>query len=164
MISRQNVIGCIIAVLLLASSMAIYLISADPGYDVNFNDFHQGTRADQIEEERNVVVTDNETWTDLWIEMHHVNGLPPPTPYVNFTSEWLIAVFLGIRPSGGYSVNITRIGRSLFSYKVYYEELAWQELAISIETYPFHIVKISSSPPDLPVQFIYSYVPVYPPE
>lgn len=164
MISRRNAIGCIITIFLLASSTTIYLITYDPGIDVVFEDLLRNTFADRIEEERNLVVTDNETWVDLWIEMHHMNGPPPPRPYIDFTSEWLIAVFLGTRPDGGYSVNITRVGRTLFYYSVFYEELHWKELAFMSPTYPYHIVKISDSPPDLPLQFHYSYVPVYPPD
>lgn len=163
MISRRNAIGWLIATLLLISSTSIHLITNDEGEDVIFEEVAKRSYSN-ILVERNLVITDNETWTNLWSDIHWTDVPPPPLPPVDFSHEWLIGVFLGARSDGGYDVNITKIGRTQFYYKVFYDELDWQGGATMAETQPFQIVKISSVLPNLQVHFIYNYVQVYPME
>ena len=59
-----------------------------------------------IQETRVAVVRTPEAWAELWAE-HGANTLPPPpAPEVDFERQMVVAVFLGVRPCGGYGVEI----------------------------------------------------------
>jgi hypothetical protein len=56
-----------------------------------------------VREERAVVVADPAVWQQLWREHSKPFG-EQPVPEVDFKKEMVVAVFLGERPTGGYSV------------------------------------------------------------
>ena len=59
------------------------------------------------ESPKRVVVKDQKGWEEVWSGMNG-NVMPKPgTPKVDFDSQMVIAVFMGTRKSGGYSVKIT---------------------------------------------------------
>ncbi|MHA2426192.1 MAG: hypothetical protein ACXAEF_15495, partial [Candidatus Thorarchaeota archaeon] len=147
MITRRNATAWIMIVFVLLFAFVSHMISADPGHDVFFSTVIQSVSS-TIEDERTLIITDNNTWTQIWIEAHDVRGPPPSVPIVDFNNEWLVAIFLGPRSHSGYGVNITRIGKTLFQYVVYYEELDYGGGAG--EVYPVHIVKVSNYSLDLP--------------
>src|SRR5215213_6692287 len=49
------------------------------------------------------VISDQETYTTFF------EGSPPNTPDVNWEEEMVVAVALGVRATGGYSVEINRV-------------------------------------------------------
>jgi len=49
-------------------------------------------------------ILDPETWESLWRELSR-----DPAPKVDFKGQQVVAVFLGQRPSGGYSIEIVRV-------------------------------------------------------
>ncbi len=106
----------------------------------------------------NYTITDTATWESLWLDLYSGHSHPPEVPIVNFTSEMLIAVFQGVRGSSGYSTNITRIIVTNAYYIVYIDEIHPGENCgiLAVMTYPYHIVKISDHPLNLPVQFVYN--------
>ena len=110
-----------------------------------------------IYDARNLTISDNETWYGLWQDMHSYSTNPIP-PYVNFTCEWVVAVFLGRRSNSGYEANITMIGRTSLVYKVFFTETTATGGGFMDVIEPYHIVKISSHPLDIPVEFVKSYV------
>ena len=58
-----------------------------------------------------LLVNDNFTWANLWTKAFfppELSGCSTP-PYVNFTSETVLAVFSGVKPTGGYTFNITQV-------------------------------------------------------
>jgi len=70
----------------------------------------------------NYVIDDLETWETLWNDIHNTSTVTPETPYVNFTSEVIIAVFLGEFATGGYVAQITRISVSTTGLIVHIRE------------------------------------------
>ncbi|MFW9848643.1 MAG: protease complex subunit PrcB family protein [Candidatus Thorarchaeota archaeon] len=181
--SKRMIAISIIAVILIVSSMALWPIKPDP----EDSDSLQPTDSDEfdpinpenispidsepiqfstlekgywctIHDTRNLTVSDNETWYGLWHEMHQGHSPEPILPYVNFSSDWLVAVFLGNRPNTGYEANITMIGWTSLAYKVYFTEIAATSGGFMAVTQPYHIVKISNHPLDVPVEFVKSYV------
>lgn len=70
------------------------------------------------------VVTDNASWQKFWREHTKISSEPPEPPAVNFTDRFVAAVFLGMRPSGGYGVNVTGVVIEDGRYRVHYEEIA----------------------------------------
>jgi len=61
----------------------------------------QGTQSG-IDDARNVVVRSADEWSRLW----RANAGDKPAPPVDFTKEMVVGVFLGSRPTAGYSVQI----------------------------------------------------------
>ena len=155
MIGKKDVLGIAMAIFVVSSSISINLLTIDHGIDISYKVVLDSTHA-RIEDARTLVITDNETWYELWLEIYHVNGPPPPILYVNFTNEWLIVVSLGTRNHGGYVLNITSITRALLCYKVFYIEIDYGGGTMS-ETYPLQVAKVTGSPADLPVSFFYTY-------
>lgn len=56
-----------------------------------------------------VVVRNKDEWQTLWKRHGAVQFPPPSPPAVNFDKEMVLAVFLGERPSAGYSVEVRAI-------------------------------------------------------
>ncbi|MHA1389678.1 MAG: protease complex subunit PrcB family protein [Candidatus Thorarchaeota archaeon] len=106
----------------------------------------------------NFTITNKTIWEDLWQFLYSGHSHPPELPIVNFTSEMLIAVFQGERGSGGYLINITRIIVTNTQYIVYIDEPHPGENCVvtAVMTYPYHTVKISDYPLNLPVQYVYN--------
>lgn len=154
LIGKKDAIGIVMTIFVLSSSITIYLLTIDHGTEVEHEMIFESYMS-PMEDARTMVITDNDTWSSLWSEIHHVNGPPPRILYVNFTHEWLIVVSLGTRSSGGYILNIDSVCRCLICYKVFYSETVYG-LGITDSTYPLQVVKISDSAIDLPVCFFYS--------
>lgn len=70
------------------------------------------------------VVTDSASWQEFWHEHTRISSEPPEPPAVNFTDRFVAAVFLGMRPSGGYGINVTGVVVEDGRYRIHYEEIA----------------------------------------
>jgi hypothetical protein len=111
---------------------------APAGDPVAFEPIGSGPRsgvADFLE----AVVTDRDAWEALW--GRHASG--EPIPDVDFESETVVGVFLGTRPTSGYSVEILSIGSGDGL------EVAWREstpgedcMVLQVLTSPFVLVRV----------------------
>ncbi|MFX0094424.1 MAG: protease complex subunit PrcB family protein [Candidatus Hodarchaeota archaeon] len=126
---------------------------------ISFETIKQGSYCG-ISTRNNYTITEFEAWKKLWTDIHSIYTPLPELPPVDFTTDLIFAVFQGERPTGGFLTNITKISITKTSYEVYIDELhpgvhcgTTQAL-----TQPYHIVKISNFPQNLPVQFIYNIV------
>jgi hypothetical protein len=93
----------------------------------------------QIEQSREAVVRTSAEWSALW-QQHAGEGKPPA---VDFTRSMVVAVFLGSRPTAGYSVEITRIEKQDAGLLVTYREQrpTGTDMVAQMLTSPFHIVR-----------------------
>jgi hypothetical protein len=96
----------------------------------------------QIETSRTVAVRTTAEWAALWKD-HAGEGKPPA---VDFARSIVIAVFAGSRPTGGHSVEITRIEERDEELLVSYRERqpGPDDIVTQILTSPFHIVRTDS--------------------
>jgi hypothetical protein len=110
--------------------------SADP---VAFKTLDRGEQSN-IENAREVVVRTAAEWTALWKE--HAPSQRPPA--VDFTQSMIVGVFLGYRPTGGHSVEITRIDREGADLVVTYRERrpAKSDIVTQVITMPYQLVTI----------------------
>ena len=86
------------------------------------------------------VIHDEARFNELWSKWF---GNESSAPDVNFSQQTVIAVFAGAKPSGGYSIEVTRI-YELPDRVVVVAKLTTPSpdtMAIQVITYPFHIVK-----------------------
>jgi len=110
--------------------------SADP---VAFKTLDRGDQSN-IEEAREVVVRTPAEWTAFW-KQHAPNQRRPA---VDFTRSMIVGVFLGFRPTGGHSVEITRIDREGADLVVTYRERRpdKSDIVTQVITMPYQLVTI----------------------
>jgi hypothetical protein len=92
-------------------------------------------------------------WAALWRQAH-ANRTPPAAPSVDFAKEMVIAVFMGQRSTGGYSIAIENVAFGEKEIRVTVREQTPPPDAIVTQalTQPFHMVVVRKSA--LPVKFI----------
>ncbi len=88
-------------------------------------------------------------WAALW-KKHNYDK---PAPAVDFSKEMVVAVFMGSRPTAGFTVEITsaaeRAGKLVIAYRE--RSPAPGALAAQVLTAPYHIAAVAKS--TLPVVF-----------
>jgi hypothetical protein len=119
--------------------VSVFCCAAAPADAVAFNTIDRGGQSD-IESAREVVVRTPAEWTALWKQ--HTPGRKPPA--VNFTRSMVVGVFLGSRPTGGYSIDIAGIERKGTELVVTYREgrPAPDDMVTQVLTSPYHLVSI----------------------
>jgi hypothetical protein len=93
-----------------------------------------------IEERREAVIRTTAECAALWKQ--HSPGQKPPA--IDFTRSMVAGVFLGSRPSGGYTVEVTAVQREGGDLVVIYRESKPdpQMMVTQMITSPFHLVRI----------------------
>jgi len=99
----------------------------------------------------NMVFKDTESWESFW--KNHCTaviseaGSIPNTPQVDFSSQMLVCVFAGEKPTGGYGIVIQRVREGSKSLIVEYSEKSPDPkmMLSQVITYPCHIVAIPTS-------------------
>lgn len=101
-----------------------------------------------IEAPRQVVVTSADAFAALWRE-HSMKPAPP----VDFTRESVVAVFLGVRQTAGFSVDIVSVTREATGTVVAYRERAPSSDAVTAQvlTFPYVVAAVEGLTP--PVRF-----------
>jgi len=89
---------------------------------------------------KEVVVRSNAEWTALWKD----HGSSQPVPTVDFSKEMVAAVFLGSRPTGGFSVEIVGTRAEGDALVIEYAERrpGRGDIVSQVLTSPFQIVKL----------------------
>ena len=105
---------------------------------IAFTNVAQGTSS-QIDEPRKVIVRSADEFQALW--KSHSNA---PLPKVDFSKSIVVGVFLGMRPTGGYTVGILRVLRTEAGAVVEYIEGGPEKklMVAQMLTSPFHLVSI----------------------
>ena len=93
-----------------------------------------------VEDARQVVVKTEADWLKLW----GAHNLAAPAPKVDFNTRMVAAVFLGTRPSAGYSVEITGTKASGKTLVVQWREFPPKpgNLSAQVLTSPAHLVTV----------------------
>ena len=106
---------------------------------MTFTTIDRGAQS-RIEEARDVIVRSAAEWATLWT----LHAGDRPRPAVDFARSTVLGVFLGTRPTGGYSVEITAIEREGASLVVTCREArpARDAMLSQVITMPFHLVRI----------------------
>lgn len=93
---------------------------------------------------RFMVIEDNESLTEVFNLLNKTRSPALTIPAINFKKERVIALFLGEKTSGGYSIAVQQIisnnGKINIAYKVTSPKLG--DMVTSVMTQPFSIIKI----------------------
>ena len=94
-------------------------------------------------EKKDYVINNQTEWEALWNNSFYWdNDFPlPPLPYVNFSSNTIIGVYLGRKPTGGYLIKVYGIIEKEDIIIVYVKEKEPTGAVSLAITHPFHIVK-----------------------
>jgi hypothetical protein len=144
--------GIVICIILVGSFLFLFGSILRPGEP--FEEIDKG-EISGYESRNNLTIRDDAAWEALWTEMQSIYSHPDDLPEVNFTLEFVIAVYRGPCGSNGYSITIARIVVTIVNYIVYVQE-SGQGGPLTVMTYPYHVVKISGHPLNLPVQFVFN--------
>jgi hypothetical protein len=97
-----------------------------------------------VSDKRQVAIKNNEDYQKLMSEVYKDLDQMPRFPDADFTKNSIIAVFMGPKSSGGYSVSIDKIKESSGKITVYTIETAPGKNCVvtQAETRPYIIVRI----------------------
>jgi len=100
------------------------------------------------------IIRTPEEWASLWRQTHAGQVPPPAAPKIDFTTQMVLAVFMGERPSGGYAITIEEVAVGDKDVHVTFREQSPPPDAITAQvlTQPYHIVVVKKSA--LPVRFV----------
>ncbi len=100
-----------------------------------------------------VVVRDTEGWKQLWRAMHGRRSPMPKVPEVHFRKHMVIGVFMGTRPTGGYSISITRVVQNEKTVVSVREQAPGPgDMVTMALTAPYHVVVVPQS--EKPIEFV----------
>ncbi len=146
----------VIVVVILIVGSTLFVEVGIPPLPVPFEEIEQGFYCG-LRTRVNYVITDNDTWNTLWMNVNNISTGYPDLPFVNFTSEVVIAVFLGEFSTGGYVAEITGIFKLRDKVTVNIrEQHPGEGCGVTMAlTQPYHIVKVLG---DLyqPIEFVYT--------
>ena len=93
-----------------------------------------------MEDARQVTALTQAEWTKIW-RMH---SFERPAPNVDFTNAMVVGVFMGSRPSAGFSVEIVGTRTEGGALIVQYRETvpAKGTMAAQVLTSPYHLVSV----------------------
>ncbi len=105
---------------------------------ISFTSVAEGTRS-QIQEPRQVVVRTAADWQTLWTAHDSAAA-----PNVDFSRAIVVGVFLGTRPTAGFSVRITAVTATGTKAVVEYVEGRPRPggMTAQVLTSPFHLVTV----------------------
>jgi hypothetical protein len=105
---------------------------------IAFTNVAQGTSS-QVDEPRKVIVRSADEFQVLW-KSHST----APLPKVDFSKSIVVGVFLGMRPTAGYTVGIQAVRRTEGGAVVEYIEGVpdRSKMVAQMLTSPFHLVSI----------------------
>jgi hypothetical protein len=120
---------------------------------VPFEVIHSGVYS-SITDKREVVVKNNDDYQKLMDELYSNLDQRPTIPEVDFNKNYVAAVFMGTRNTGGYSINVDKVIRRTNDLTVSVYETSPGKSCVVTEsiTYPYEIAKIPKI--DKPVKFI----------
>jgi PrcB C-terminal len=97
-----------------------------------------------IREPLQTVARNDAEWRTLWQKQVAAQSNPPPPPAIDFKNELVAAVFLGEKPTGGYSIEIVGAEKTNGSLTISYSETVPRPGSMLTQafTQPFHIVRV----------------------
>jgi PrcB C-terminal len=155
---RRRVLATACSFLLLAALLAASLSCGkkqETGREISFSDLGRGTFTYYSLEETGAqntppffkVVVDQAGWEAFWAQMYPPSYIqePPTPPQVDLASDVVIAAFQGVKPTGGYSFEVTSIREDGGVVNVYVDmvEPLPGNMVSQAFTSPYDIVKVS---------------------
>ncbi len=97
-----------------------------------------------VTQAKSLVINKKEDWENLWKEVHSLTIPPPPLPDIDFTKHTVLAAFMGQKPTGGYTISISKVIKKDKEILVYLESKEPPRDAMTIQslTAPYCMVVV----------------------
>lgn len=94
-------------------------------------------------------------WEEFWGRHTSMQVTAPDAPEVDFSRKMAVAVFSGEKPTGGYSIEITRVDCDEDEATIFFKEVSPEpgQPVTEALTQPFHIVRMNRID-KLPINFV----------
>jgi len=101
----------------------------------------------------NLVIHDSQAWIDLWNQHMLFMVEPLPVPEVDFSANMVVAVFMGVVNTGGYTLHIYEVveTESTIIVKMERTEPGPSCIVPQVLTQPYHMIQIAGT--EKPVTF-----------
>ena len=136
-----------LAIGIVAAIFAVALLSPpqtkqETGSEISFETIAKGEHSAYTDATQ-MVINQQFVFSDLWKKMHAIYSEIPNEPQIDFSSSTAIAVFMGQKNTGGYSIEIVKILDAGDNVVVYVKETKpWPgSIVTQALTQPYHIVK-----------------------
>jgi hypothetical protein len=140
---------------LISLAMSTYsaCVLAEDSRDIAFTNLQQGWKSG-VAHTSIVQIYDKSSWEELWLTRDH-GGVTGELPPVNFDTHFVVAFYLGSRPSGGYSVEINRIVASTGTATLHVTETTPGKRCVVITAVatPYHYVAVATQSEWVPLDF-----------
>ena len=136
------------SILILTSSCSPLRTAGEIKMSQQWKGLHCGYR-----ESAKLVIRTEDQWREVWEKVHRLQLPRSELPKINFEKKMVVAVFMGECTSGGYSIEIIKIIKTVdeIIVEVKEKEPPSESLRTLVLTQPYHIVVVKSSL--LPVRF-----------
>jgi hypothetical protein len=120
--------------------------------ELGFTTISVGTQSG-ITSQANLVIQDSQAWVDLWYQHMLFMVEPMPAPEIDFSSNIVVAVFMGEVNTGGYALHIYEVMETESTIVVKMERTEPGPTCIvpQVLTQPYHIVQIAKT--EKPITF-----------
>jgi hypothetical protein len=100
-----------------------------------------------IEEKKYVIVTSQEEWEILWEKVHKFITPAPDLPVTDFASDIVLGVFMGTRPTGGYSIEIDELRACDDRIRAIVKSRSPEpeDMVTTALTQPYHIIRFEAT-------------------
>src|SRR3989338_11432264 len=121
--------------------------------EIDFSVIKEGSY-NNIDYKQEIVIKNSEKLDSLWYEMFNDKNIPN----IDFDENMVIAVFMGEKNTGGYSIQVKKIIKQDNKINVYFREFAPGKNCFVTQalTQPYQLVKLKDY--NLPIKFIYDRV------
>lgn len=92
-----------------------------------------------------LVVKNSKTLKTCYSQINKIRKPGIPIPKIDFEQEMVVALFMGEKSTGGFSISIKKIEQSTDTIYVYLTETRPEEMAASVITQPFYFCKLPRS-------------------
>ena len=152
-LEKAIVLGIFIAIVLCSENTFVFSgIRSETGVRIEIENEWKGYHCGYTEPSR-LVIKAEDRWKEVWGKVHRLRLPRPELPEIDFEKEMVVAVFMGIRKSGGDEIEIIKVTKTEEEIVAVVKEKEppsdfLQTLAL---TQPYHIVVIKRF--SLPVKF-----------
>lgn len=110
--------------------------------EIGFAEIAAGANAAEVTKRKNIAVYTREEFARLW-EMAYGSDASP-LPEIDFTKEYVIGVFAGLRPSGGHGISVVQISDSSTTRMIRVEQTTPGEGCMTTQAFtsPFQLVRV----------------------
>lgn len=90
-----------------------------------------------------IIINNNKDLKRIYTQINKIRKPGFPIPKIDFNKELVIALFLGEKPSGGYSIYVSSIEETKNEFHVFIKESTPEGMVATVMTQPFYFCKIS---------------------